>query len=202
MGQFEDAMREGQAAMDAADARKAQETAEKLGQGEYEHTFLEMWETQLTGHIEATMAPLSLPVAANILNAYPWLTHATINDYRSLRASLLQEAFETFLDTIGDEDDKKKRYKENVKDWPRHKELYMELIAAWNKMVSKWGDDWSEVAAATGPEGVSHAAIGDVSGLLLNNEYGLTEGLKTLKGFEFTQEDREKLDEMSGLSDE
>ena len=175
------------------------DTANKIEEGQYQHTFLEVWELTLDGHILATEAPLQLEVAAGILGAYPWLTHSDIPGYRSQRRDLLKEARETFLEIIGSKKYKDKLYKELNEDWTRHKDLYMQIIAAWNQLTINWGKIWTANAEAGDLSGTAHAAIGDVSGVLLSTDYGLAESLKTLKGFSFTDEDREKLSKMTGL---
>ena len=167
-------------------------------QGFYRHTFFEMWETALNGHIETTLAPLTLDIASSILGAYGWLTHADLEGYREGRVELFEEARDTLLDILGD--NKEKIYKESQGDWERHQELYVQLIAAWNLLVVEWGKQWEEIAnSGEGPDPVAHAYIGDVSGILMSPQYGFIEGLKSLHDFDFTEANREMLNELMGV---
>jgi len=173
--------------------------AEELEEGQYIHTFFQIWDNVLEGNIHAAEAPLALDVAASIIDSYPWLNHENVQQYRRERAALLKEAREIIFEILGTK--KTKIYKENINDWKLHKDMYIELIARWNLLVSGWGNAWTE-QAETAPSATGHAAIGDVAGILLNPEYGFVEGLKTLKGFEFTVEDREALNEKMGLKND
>ena len=174
--------------------------AEILEKGEYRHTFFEMWSLALEDQLRATEAPLDLNVASGILGSYPWLTHGDLNAYRTQRADLLREALAAMDTTLGEQ--RGKIFNESVEDWSRHKKLYMALIAEWNLLTISWGNGWTLIAQSGQPDPVGHAAIGDVSGLLLNNEYGIVEGLKTLKGFKFEDEDRKELNKMMGIDDD
>lgn len=170
--------------------------------GEFQHTFFEMWENVIGHHIRATESPLTLEVAASILTAYPWLEHSDLLAYRQHRLSLLRESLVVLQSLFKDMDHKKKIYKQNKNDWTVHKDLYLQLAADWNNLTVEWGDEWSKNAMLGTPDGVSHAAIGDISAFLLNDDYGLITGIKNLKDFSISPEDREKLNEMTGQTSE
>ena len=174
---------------------------ELMRMGVYQSTFFEMWQDALDNHIEVSDLPLDLNIAASILSAYQWLTHSDLQAYRAGRKDLLEQALATFYEVLGDKKDK--IYKENKDDWTRHKNLYMELMAEWNKLAATWNNQWATVAnSKQGPNPIAHAYIGEVSAILLNEEFGLIEGLKHLKDFSFSAEDREKMNELTGLTSE
>ena len=174
----------------------------------FKATFFEMWERALQNMLEGTKAPLELIIAQQIMDAYPWLKHEHLRPYRAARAHYLQRALDMVdLVLVGQ---KEKVFKEAEKDWELHKQLYIELMAKWNHLVVGWGNGWSLAAEydgeGGGPDPVEHAAIADVSTLLLNEQSGFIEGLRNLRGFSFDDEDRalllklseEELDQLPG----
>jgi hypothetical protein len=174
-----------------------QEKMELARAGVYQHTFFEMWLLTLQAESNACGAPLTLGVANGILQAYPWLKHADLKEYRENRQELFGQAIQALDEVLGNK--KKKIFSENIDDWAKHKKYYIELLAKWNLLVKEWDEDWTAAAEAGEPDPIGHAYIGDVSGLLLNPSEGIITGLKNLRGFEFLEEDNKKLNELMGV---
>lgn len=165
--------------------------------GIFNHTFFEMWEFALESIIEGAKRPLTMETAASILGAYSWLNHSHLEKYRLTRLSYMERALELLNETLGK--NKAKVYKTASTDWESNKTLYLDLVAKWNQFVVAIGDEW---AAAGDLDPAVHAALADVAGTLLNNEFGMISNIKKLKGFEITEDDRELLNKIASQGNE
>lgn len=172
-----------------------EEALSEAQQGRFQHTMLEMWYATLCNLVAQAKSPLNIEVATSILQTYPWLRHDDLVKYQKDRETRLIQARDVLLEVIGE--DREKIFSENEDDWNLHAELYIEVLAGWNKLARIWDENWG-----LKPSKVSHATIADVIALLLNNDFGMVEGLRNLANFDLTPELREKLNEELGLPNE
>lgn len=184
------------------------EEMENARNGIFKKTLLERWDYTLQSQINATLQPISLEIASDVLNTYPWLKHQNLPSYREDRMDLLlgaKRVLRTVLDEAVDTDDEKTRelrieqiFSENEDDWIKHKDLYLQTIAGWNKLIRDASEDWSLAMNNDHLENIEsfHAAILDVAALLLNEGFGLLDGLRQLKDFEHSEETAARLAEL------
>lgn len=168
--------------------------------GRFQHTMLEMWGTALTNVIHSSRAPISIEIADTILRAYPFLTHENVNQYRAARADLAEKALEHLESILGK--NKEKIFKETENDWALHQDMYIDVIGGWVLLTNQWGSDWSDEAMESTPNPVTHAAIGDIATMLLDQTNGLMQGIYNLEGFDWSDENAKRMTDLVGEKDE
>lgn len=174
---------------------EAMRNAEK---GIFKHTLLEAWLHSLNMLAQSNDGPLDIETASAILSNYPWLKHDDLQQYRVDRRARFLQAIEVLEGILGTEEHKAKLFSENIDDWNLHVDYYLQVIAGWHMLTQSWAKTWSEKK----PHRVTHATIVDVSTQLINDEIGLISGIKTLANFEITEANRERLNQLTGESNE
>ena len=169
--------------------------------GQYEHTLFEMWEDILFEAKRQIDGVVTIPLANGLLRQWPWMSMKDIPKYFKVRTRLLDEALEVLYAQFPK--DKTELYTENVDDWPRHRDYYLDVVVEWTKLVNLWSDRWEELPLTHSDKAIEMAAISDTTALIVNPSTGLAEQIQNLAGFTVDEETAAKMEaRIRGLSDE
>ncbi|QJD52793.1 hypothetical protein SEA_UNPHAZED_49 [Microbacterium phage Unphazed] len=169
--------------------------AQRKGQtGQYDHTMFESWRVVLRQFIMVCEHGVTMPLADGILRQWPWLRYSDLPTYLILRKSYLEEAIAVLEAQFPKPENE--LFQENVNDFVIHKDAYMDVIVAWTRLSNRWVAAWDKVdIKSQARKGTMHAAVSDVTALLINKNSGLVENLRNLYGFHenMTEEDGQEL---------
>lgn len=179
------------------DAVFDEETIKNAETKEYGTTLLEQWDKLLQLAIEQTTRPMILNYADAFMRQWPQIDYVRLPEYLTARGDLLKQVHDRLLDAYPK--DKDELYLENENDWLEHEDLYLDIYIRWHKLSREWFDWWMKLDFEASEKPIYHAAIADISDLMLNPRTGLLQEMSSLANWEPVSD--EKATEMQAIID-
>src|SRR5690606_34852806 len=122
------------------------EMAERLrnaGKGLYEHTLIEIWENDLRRELEGYADQASMDTYDQFLRSWSWLKYSDVEKCRRHLLRLTQESMDAFDEALdiclkNDPRTREQILDSNETDWKDNKAIYLEIIAQWSALVTRW----------------------------------------------------------------
>ena len=177
--------------MDEFEADDLSEAVKKAETGRFDHTLFEIWESILEEALLQSQT-LTIPYADALLRQWPWLRYPDLDKYLEIRSVFIREATDTLRSCYPEDKTIEQLFSENEDDWTYHKDIYLDIIVAWTRLCNAWAEVWKN---SDTDRPVFHAAVSDMTALLINPQMGLVENVRNLAGFEISEEDGAALTE-------
>lgn len=155
--------------------------------GQYENTMFKMWDEFLQGAIRQASDPLTIPFADQVLRQWPWFKYYDIPVYLTYRQQFLQEALDVLRGCYPRPMEELNL--ENVDDWKRHKDEYLNVVVEWTRLSNRWASKWYDTPLNKPAKAILHGVVSDVTALLINPKNGLVENLRNLADFHVSDDE-------------
>lgn len=157
-----------------------------LPEPEY-HTLLEVWTRVLEPSLEAASEAVTSGYAGRIVNSYPGIGFADMNDFRDLYFAKLEEMKNALAYEIAT-DEECLNHTSRETDVEFNSLHYRNLLLSWNTIVLAWEMAWDTTSNDAAIE------LGTTSEIykMFFGEQGITQHLGAI-GFEFTEDDQQEL---------
>lgn len=161
--------------------------------GEFSTTLFQMWEQTLDLLITDIQLPMSMDFADAMLRQWPWLTYEGVRLYQDFHYQRLNQIRDTMIACYPKPS--KHLFKENVADWEKHKEAYIDLLVAWNRLVNSWVAPWQEIPVEHTQVKAAEQASITLCKVMLVSANGFLEQIRHLADYEITDEEGAEIDE-------
>jgi hypothetical protein len=163
--------------------------------GIYDTTLLQMWESVIDGTAHACEVGVTIPMADGVLRQWPWLSYMDLPKYLRSRYRKLAEAKTVMRMCYPEDKDIEELFAESEDDWNRHKDIYLDIIVAWQRLGNAWVDQWDKIALNNKDKGIEHAVVADLNAFLTHPQNGLSEQIRNLANFAITDEEIKSVNE-------
>lgn len=159
--------------------------------GEYEHTLFELWDKALESTIKGFHEDLSMEWADSMLRGWPYLSMEDLPGFRDVHVARLEGVRDLIISLYPKP--AKHLYRENVDDWGKHKDAYIDVIVEVTKLTNEWVQEWLALSFDNPLKRLDMVSI-TIANAMLMGQGNFINQVEYLSGFEITDEEGEAID--------